>query len=226
MKKITRLTESDLTRLVKKIIKEDEDEDFHTDKLLDVSGKITDLLTGMDIIDEDELYDMSFEELVDEVRKLNKKKISTRFPIFALACACELLQFINNRQCLKTFCIIIEAQRDFMIEPTKDNQKRLLGIQEYYYEWLESLQDVGDLITEPLSRILFKFFNGEIYFKRKEAVYCLNRRFEQMEIIELYAIQIDRLLRRGIKGPRILKLLELTVFGPHPIETRLDPAAA
>jgi len=74
MKKITRLTESDLTRLVKKIIKEDEDEDFHTDKLLDVSGKITDLLTGMDIIDEDELYDMSFEELVDEVRKLNKKR--------------------------------------------------------------------------------------------------------------------------------------------------------
>ena len=28
----------------------------------------------MDIIDEDELYDMSFEDLVDEVRKLNKKK--------------------------------------------------------------------------------------------------------------------------------------------------------
>jgi hypothetical protein len=72
MKKTIRLTESDLTRLVKKIIKEDEDS--HTDKLLDVSGKITDLLTGMDIIDEDELYDMSFEELVDEVRKLNKKR--------------------------------------------------------------------------------------------------------------------------------------------------------
>jgi len=75
MKKIVRLTESDLTRLVKKIIKEDEEDDYtHTDKLLDVSGKITDLLGGMDIIDEDELYDMSFEDLVDEVRKLNKKR--------------------------------------------------------------------------------------------------------------------------------------------------------
>jgi hypothetical protein len=72
MGRIVKLTESDLTRLVKKIIKEDEDS--HTDKLLDVSGKITDLLGGMDIIDEDELYDMSFEDLVDEVRKLNKKK--------------------------------------------------------------------------------------------------------------------------------------------------------
>jgi hypothetical protein len=72
MKKIMKLTEFDINRLVKKIIKEDED--AHTDKLLDVSGKITDLLTGMDIIDEDELYDMSFEELVDEVRKLNKKR--------------------------------------------------------------------------------------------------------------------------------------------------------
>ena len=72
MGRIVKLTESDLTRLVKKIIKEDEDS--HTDKLLDVSGKITDLLGGMDIIDEDELYDMSFEDLVDEVRKLNKKR--------------------------------------------------------------------------------------------------------------------------------------------------------
>jgi hypothetical protein len=75
MGRIVKLTESDLTRLVKKIIKEDEEDDYtHTDKLLDVSGKITDLLGGMDIIDEDELYDMSFEDLVDEVRKLNKKR--------------------------------------------------------------------------------------------------------------------------------------------------------
>lgn len=72
MKKIMKLTESDLTRLVKKIV--NEDEDAHTDKLLDVSQKITDLLEGLDIIDEDELYDMSFEELVDEVRKLSKKR--------------------------------------------------------------------------------------------------------------------------------------------------------
>ncbi len=53
---------------------EEEDDYTHTDNLLDVSQKITDLLGGMDIIYVDELYDMSFEDLVDEVRKLNKKK--------------------------------------------------------------------------------------------------------------------------------------------------------
>jgi hypothetical protein len=75
MKKIIRLTENDLNRIVKRVISEQEEEDdSHTDKLLDVSGKITELLKGLDIIDEDELYEMGFEDLVDEVRKLTRKR--------------------------------------------------------------------------------------------------------------------------------------------------------
>jgi hypothetical protein len=75
MRKIIRLTESDLNRIVKRVISEqEEDDDSHTDKLLEISEKITELLKGLDIVDEDELYEMGFEDLVDEVRKLTRKR--------------------------------------------------------------------------------------------------------------------------------------------------------